>query len=78
MGHFKYSIDFFSILPEPDIGSSIRTVEWKNNKVIMIDQTKLPNELVFVEYDNYNQVANAIRNLVVRGAPAIGVSVHLV
>ena len=74
MGHFKYSIDFFSILPEPDIGSSIRTVEWKNNKVIMIDQTKLPNELVFVEYDNYNQVANAIRNLVVRGAPAIGVS----
>ena len=74
MGHSKYSIDFFSILPEPDIGSSIRTVEWKNNKVIMIDQTKLPNELVFVEYDNYNQVANAIRNLVVRGAPAIGVS----
>jgi len=74
LGHFKYSIDFFSILPEPDIGSSIRTVEWKNNKVIMIDQTKLPNELVFVEYDNYNQVANAIRNLVVRGAPAIGVS----
>ena len=61
-------------MPEPDIGSSIRTVEWKNNKVIMIDQTKLPNELVFVEYDNYNQVANAIRNLVVRGAPAIGVS----
>jgi methylthioribose-1-phosphate isomerase len=40
----------------------------------MIDQTKLPNELVFVEYDNYNQVADAIRNLVVRGAPAIGVS----
>lgn len=40
----------------------------------MIDQTKLPNELVFVEYSDYNQVANAIRNLVVRGAPAIGVS----
>ena len=40
----------------------------------MIDQTKLPNQLVFVEYDDYNQVADAIRNLVVRGAPAIGVS----
>jgi len=40
----------------------------------MIDQTKLPNELVYVEYDNYDQVADAIRNLVVRGAPAIGVS----
>ena len=40
----------------------------------MIDQTKLPNELVFVEYSDYNQVANAIKTLVVRGAPAIGVS----
>ena len=54
--------------------SSLRTVEWKNNKVIMIDQTRLPNELVFVEYDDYNQVAHAIRTLIVRGAPAIGVS----
>jgi len=40
----------------------------------MIDQTKLPNELVFVEYDDFNQVADAIRNLDVWGAPAIGVS----
>ena len=56
------------------IDSSLRTVEWKNNKVVMIDQTKLPNYLVFVEYDDYNQVADAIRTLVVRGAPAIGVS----
>src|SRR5579864_1016784 len=54
--------------------SSLRTVEWKDNSVIMIDQTKLPNELVYVKYDNYNDVADAIRNLVVRGAPAIGVS----
>ena len=52
----------------------LRTVDWKNNKVVMIDQTKLPNELVFVEYDDFNQVANAIKTLVVRGAPAIGVS----
>ena len=54
--------------------TGLRTVEWKNNKVIMIDQTKLPNELVFVEYDDFNQVANAIKTLIVRGAPAIGVS----
>jgi methylthioribose-1-phosphate isomerase len=57
-----------------EINSSLRTVEWKDNKVIMIDQTKLPNELVFVEYNDFNQVADAIRTLVVRGAPAIGVS----
>ena len=56
------------------IDSSLRTVAWRDNKVIMIDQTKLPNNLEFVEYDDYNQVADAIRTLVVRGAPAIGVS----
>ena len=53
---------------------SIRTVEWKDNSVIMIDQTKLPNSLEYVTYNDYNQVADAIRTLVVRGAPAIGVS----
>ena len=54
--------------------SALRTIEWRNNRVVMIDQTRLPNELVFVEHDNYNQVADAIRRLVVRGAPAIGIS----
>jgi len=56
------------------IHSFLKTVEWKDNGVIMIDQTKLPTELVFVKYSDYNQVAEAIRTLVVRGAPAIGVS----
>tara|TARA_B110001454_G_scaffold72511_1_gene70328 strand:+ start:13237 stop:14262 length:1026 start_codon:yes stop_codon:yes gene_type:complete len=53
---------------------SLKTVEWKDNSVIMIDQTKLPNHLEYVTYTDYNQVAEAIRTLVVRGAPAIGVS----
>ena len=53
---------------------TLRTVEWKNNSVIMIDQTKLPNILEYVTYTDYNQIADAIRTLVVRGAPAIGVS----
>ena len=52
----------------------LNTVEWKDNSVIMIDQTKLPNVLEYVTYTNYTQVADAIRTLVVRGAPAIGVS----
>ena len=52
----------------------LKTVEWKNNSVVMIDQTKLPNSLEFVTYTDYTQVADAIRTLVVRGAPAIGVS----
>ena len=53
---------------------TLKTVEWKDNSVIMIDQTKLPNSLEFVTFTDYNQVADAIRDLVVRGAPAIGVS----
>ena len=53
---------------------TIRTVSWKDNSVIMIDQTKLPNILEYVTYTDFNQVADAIRTLVVRGAPAIGVS----
>ena len=52
----------------------MRTVEWKDGKVVMVDQSKLPGELVFVEYTKYEQVAEAIKTLVVRGAPAIGVS----
>ena len=52
----------------------LKTVEWKDNSVIMIDQTKLPNILEYVTYTDFNQVADAIRTLVVRGAPAIGVS----
>ena len=52
----------------------LKTVEWENNSVIMIDQTKLPSSLEYVTYTDYNQVADAIRTLVVRGAPAIGVS----
>jgi len=56
------------------IHASLKTVEWKNNKLVLIDQTKLPNELVFNEYDDYNDVADAIIRMVVRGAPAIGVT----
>jgi methylthioribose-1-phosphate isomerase len=50
------------------------TVAWKDNSVVFIDQTKLPNKLVYVTCTNYNEVADVIRRLVVRGAPAIGVS----
>jgi methylthioribose-1-phosphate isomerase len=50
------------------------TVAWKNDSVVFIDQTKLPNKLVHVRCKDYKEVADVIRNLVVRGAPAIGVS----
>jgi methylthioribose-1-phosphate isomerase len=50
------------------------TVAWKNDSVVFIDQTKLPNKLVYVRCKDYREVADVIRKLVVRGAPAIGVS----
>jgi len=56
------------------IYSTLRTVEWKDNSVILIDQTKLPSKLEFVKFTDYKEIANAIQTLVVRGAPAIGVS----
>jgi len=46
---------------------TLKTIEWKDNSVIMIDQTKLPNSLEYVTYTDYNDVANAIRKLVVGG-----------
>ena len=50
------------------------TVAWKNNSVVFIDQTKLPGKLVYVRCEDYKEVAEVIRKLIVRGAPAIGVS----
>ena len=53
------------------------TVEWKDDAVVMVDQTKLPNRLAYVKCTDYLQVADAIKKLVVRGAPAIGVTAAL-
>ena len=52
----------------------IRTLEWTDSGVRFIDQTKLPTEETYVTAKTYEQVADAIRNMVVRGAPAIGVA----
>ena len=53
---------------------SFRTIEWRDGKVIMLDQTRLPGEEVYNEYADFKGVAEAIRGMVVRGAPAIGVA----
>src|SRR5919199_3027848 len=53
------------------------TVSWKDSSVMMIDQTKLPNRLTYVKCEDYKQVADAITNLTIRGAPAIGVAAGL-
>jgi methylthioribose-1-phosphate isomerase len=52
----------------------IKTLEWTDRGVVFIDQTKLPTEEVYVTCKTHQEVADVIRNMVVRGAPAIGVA----
>lgn len=52
----------------------IKTIEWTNDGVRMLDQRLLPTEETYLMLRSYDEVADAIRKMVVRGAPAIGVS----
>ena len=53
------------------------TIAWKNGKVVLIDQTKLPGKVIFIECSTVRQVWQAIKTLKVRGAPAIGAAAAL-
>ena len=52
----------------------VETIQWTDAGVVMIDQTKLPREETYVVCKSYEEVADAIRTMVIRGAPAIGVA----
>jgi methylthioribose-1-phosphate isomerase len=52
----------------------VETIQWTDGGVVMIDQTRLPREEVYVTCRNYREVADAIKTMVIRGAPAIGVA----
>jgi methylthioribose-1-phosphate isomerase len=52
----------------------IRPVEWRNGAVVLLDQRLLPTQEVYRVYRDHREVAEAIKNMVVRGAPAIGVT----
>ncbi|MGB9713763.1 MAG: S-methyl-5-thioribose-1-phosphate isomerase [Candidatus Bathyarchaeales archaeon] len=49
-----------------------RTIEWRNGKVVTIDQTRLPHETVFLELKTCEEVAEAIKTMKIRGAPLLG------
>ena len=53
---------------------NVRTIQWRPGEVSLIDQRRLPRQEVYRVCRNYRQVAQAIRTMVVRGAPAIGVA----
>jgi methylthioribose-1-phosphate isomerase len=58
----------------PVLKKSVETIEWTPEGVVMIDQTRLPRETTYVTCRDYKEVADAIRTMIIRGAPAIGVA----
>lgn len=55
----------------------IRTIEWKNNKIKLIDQTKLPGKLQYLYINDLKSLWQAIKTMKIRGAPALGAAVGL-
>ncbi|UCF87647.1 MAG: S-methyl-5-thioribose-1-phosphate isomerase [Nitrospiraceae bacterium] len=52
----------------------VKTIDWTNGKVMMLDQSRLPLEVQYIECTDYKMVAEGIRKLWIRGAPAIGIA----
>ena len=50
---------------------SVKAIEWLDDRVRILDQTKLPHEEVYLELNDYQSIASAIVELKIRGAPAI-------
>src|SRR5262249_17186308 len=59
---------------ETELRMPVRTIEWRNGRVVMLDQRLLPTREVYRVYNSHRDVAQAIKDMVVRGAPAIGVA----
>jgi methylthioribose-1-phosphate isomerase len=52
----------------------VETIQWRGEKVGILDQTKLPHEVVYIDCDNHPMVVDCIKRLCIRGAPAIGIA----
>ena len=51
-----------------------KTIEWKGDRIRLLDQRKLPQEISYIDCKDASSVAQAIRSMAIRGAPAIGVA----
>ncbi len=63
-----------TIYNSKNITESFAAVKWSDGKLILLDQRKLPRDSIYLEYDSASDVADAIKEMIVRGAPAIGVA----
>src|SRR5277367_1784251 len=53
---------------------NVEAIRWSHEGVVILDQLRLPREVTYHTYTDYRDVANAIKNMIIRGAPAIGVA----
>jgi len=73
--YFRYFFYFPNIIDHTIRNVLImKTMYWKDNKLFLIDQTRLPDEVIYYECKTYKDVIDAIKTMKVRGAPAIGVA----
>jgi methylthioribose-1-phosphate isomerase len=56
------------------VGETFQAVQWKNDALVLLDQTLIPIDEIYREYQSVEEIVDAIKRLVVRGAPAIGVA----
>ena len=56
---------------------SFKTIEWKGDHIVLLDQRQLPRKEVYVECRDFDMVVASIRDMAIRGAPAIGVAAAL-
>ncbi|MEM6998339.1 MAG: S-methyl-5-thioribose-1-phosphate isomerase [Pseudomonadota bacterium] len=63
-----------TIYNSKNISEPFAAVKWHEGKLILLDQRKLPAEIIYIEYDSAKEVAKAIKEMIVRGAPAIGIA----
>ena len=69
-----FTPNILGLLSNGNIVMAVKTIGWKNDRIIMLDQRLLPHKEVYRICRNYQEVALAIRGMVIRGAPAIGVA----
>ena len=67
-------VSFWQLSDNLETPSSLRSVDWNNDALVIIDQTKLPDEVTHIRLSSVDGVVSAIKTLAVRGAPSIGVA----
>lgn len=63
-----------TIYNSKNINEPFAAVKWNNGRLRLLDQRKLPRESIYIDYDSATEVATAIKEMIVRGAPAIGIA----